>query len=344
MKAAVLHAPGQIRVVDAPDPMIQEPSDALVRVLLCCLCGSDLHPYRSRSTAPVGKWMGHEFVGVIEETGADVARLRRGDVVIAPFGWSDGTCDRCRDGLPSSCRRGGFWGASGAPGAQAEAVRVPLADGTLVKAPVTEHSALLPSLLTLCDVFGTGHHAAVKGGVGPDAVVTVVGDGAVGLLAVLSCRLLGASRIILMGRHRPRTALGVEFGATDVVVERGQEGIERVMDLTRGAGSRVVIEAVGSLPAYEQALGIVRPGGVISRVGLPQYDEAPVGLRMFVPNITLTGGTAQVRAYIEHLLPSVLDGVVDPGRVFDRTLALDDAAAAYRAMDTRASLKVLLKP
>jgi threonine dehydrogenase-like Zn-dependent dehydrogenase len=230
-------------------------------------------------------------------------------------------------------------------GLQAEATRVPLADGTVVKLPAAADSALIPSLLTLADVYGTGWHAAVRGGVGPGTTVTVIGDGAVGLLAVLSARQLGAERIVLMGRHTARTDLGREFGATDVVAERGDEGIAAVRELTGGHGSHVVLEAVGHLPAYEQAYGIVRPGGTISRVGVPQYEEAPVGFAsLFGKNVTLTGGPAPVRAYVEHLLPAVLDGTVQPGRVFDTELDLDQAAEGYRAMDERRSLKVLLRP
>ncbi len=222
---------------------------------------------------------------------------------------------------------------------------MPLADGTLVPVPVGEDTELLPSLLTLSDVYGTGYHAALKGGVSERTTVTVIGDGAVGLLAVLSARQLGAERIILMGRHQDRTDLGREFGATDVVAERGAEGIARVRDLTGGDGTQVVLEAVGHLPAYEQAVGVVRPGGVISRVGAPQYEQAPVGFgSLFGGNITLTGGPAPVRAYIERLLPAVLTGTVDPGKVFDSTVALDGVPDGYRAMDERRALKVLVRP
>jgi len=289
--------------------------------------------------------MGHEFIGVVEDTGSDVATLQRGDLVIAPFAWSDNTCEFCREGLHTSCRNGGFWAAGGIGGGQAEAVRVPLADGTLVKAPVGEDSALIPSLLTLSDVFLTGHHAAVKAGVDPRTTVTVIGDGAVGLSAVLAAKRLGAERIILMGRHTDRTDLGREFGATDVVAERGAEGVERVRQLTGGDGTHTVLECVGHMPAYEQAVGVVRAGGVISRVGVPQYEEAPVGFgSLFGRNITLTGGPAPVRAYIEELLPEVLDGRIEPGRVFDRTVDLDGVPDGYRAMDARDALKVLVQP
>jgi threonine dehydrogenase-like Zn-dependent dehydrogenase len=336
---------GDVRVVDVPDPVIEQPSDAVVRVVRACVCGSDLHPYHSMPATDGGTPMGHEFVGVVEEVGAEVSTLTTGDLVIAPFAWSDGTCEFCREGLHTSCVRGGFWAANGIGGGQAESVRVPFADGTLVKVPAGADTALLPSLLTLSDVYGTGYHAAVRGGVTKGSTVTVIGDGAVGLLAVLSAKQLGAEQIVLMGRHRDRTDLGREFGATDVVAERGDEGIAKVRELTGGHGSRVVIEAVGHMPAYDQAVGVVRPGGVISRVGVPQYDEAAVGFgSLFGPNITLTGGPAPARAYIETLLPAVLDGTVQPGRVFDRLVKLEDTADGYRDMDERTALKVLVQP
>jgi threonine dehydrogenase-like Zn-dependent dehydrogenase len=340
-----MYGAGDVRVIDVPDPIVKEPTDAIVRVVRACVCGSDLHPYHSMAAAPDGSSMGHEFVGVVEEVGADVRTVKVGDFVIAPFAWSDGSCDFCREGLHTSCRHGGFWNVAGVGGGQAEAVRVPLADGTLVAVPVEETSPLIPSLLTLSDVYGTGYHAAVKANVNPRTTVTVIGDGAVGLLAVLSARQLGAERVILMGRHTVRTDLGREFGATDVVAERGEEGIAKVRDLTGGDGTHVVLEAVGHMPAYEQAVGVVRAGGVISRVGVPQYEAAPVGFgSLFGPNITLTGGPAPARAYIETLLPGVLNGIVNPGRVFDREVALEDVADGYRAMDNREALKVLVRP
>jgi len=340
-----MYGAGDVRVEDVPDPKLEQPTDALVRVVRACICGSDLHPYHSMPASEQGSPMGHEFIGVVEDTGSDVATLQRGDLVIAPFAWSDNTCEFCREGVHTSCRNGGFWAAGGIGGGQAEAVRVPLADGTLVKAPVGEDSALIPSLLTLSDVFLTGHHAAVKAGVDPRTTVTVIGDGAVGLSAVLAAKRLGAERIILMGRHTDRTDLGREFGATDVVAERGAEGVERVRQLTGGDGTHTVLECVGHMPAYEQAVGVVRAGGVISRVGVPQYEEAPVGFgSLFGRNITLTGGPAPVRAYIEELLPEVLDGRIEPGRVFDRTVDLDGVPDGYRAMDARDALKVLVQP
>jgi threonine dehydrogenase-like Zn-dependent dehydrogenase len=340
-----MYGAGDVRVENVPDPTLQAPTDALVRVLRACICGSDLHPYRSMPASAQGTPMGHEFLGVVEEVGSDVSTLTRGDVVIAPFAYSDNTCEFCREGLHTSCRQGGFWASGGVGGGQAEAVRVPLADGTLVKAPVGEDSALIPSLLTLSDVFLTGHHCAVEAGVNSRTTVTVIGDGAVGLSAVLAAQRLGAERIILMGRHKDRTDLGREFGATDVVAERGEEGIERLRELTDGDGTHTVLEAVGHKDAYETAVGVVRAGGVISRVGVPQYEEAPVGFAsLFGRNITLTGGPAPVRAYIEELLPDVLEGRLQPGRVFDRTVGLDEVPDGYRAMDAREALKVIVRP
>jgi len=344
MKAAHMFGAGDVRVVDAPDPQIQDPTDVIVRVTAACVCGSDLHPYHRMKPIADGTPMGHEFVGIVEEAGSEVTGVRSGDFVIAPFVWSDGTCDFCRAGLQTSCRHGGYWGSHGAGTGQSEFVRVPQADGTLVVVPGEIDPALIPSLLTLSDVYGTGWHAAVTGGVGPGSTVTVIGDGAVGLMSVLSAARKGASRIILMGRHTARTDLGVEFGATDVVAERGDEGIARVRELTGGDGTHVVLEAVGHLPAYEQALGVVRDGGTISRVGVPQYTDGPVGRTLFGRNVTLTGGVAPVRSYIDELLPDVLSGAVDPGRVFDTEMALDDIAEAYRAMDAREALKVLIRP
>jgi threonine dehydrogenase-like Zn-dependent dehydrogenase len=345
MRATLMYEAGDVRIETVPDSRIEEPTDALVRVTAACICGSDLHPYHSmtRDQGPVR--MGHEFIGIVEDIGSAVTTVKKGDLVVAPFAISDGTCEYCREGLQTSCVHGSFWDTQPHEGGQAEAARVPYADGTLVKIPVEADSALIPSLLTLSDVFGTGYHAAVRGGVKAGSTVTVIGDGAVGLLAVLSAKRLGAEQIILMGRHQARTDLGREFGATDVVAERGEEGIEKVRELTGGQGTRIVLEAVGHMPAYEQAYGIVRPGGTISRVGVPQYEDAPVGFgSLFGKNITLTGGPAPTRAYIEELMPDILDGTISPGKVFDATTDLDGVPAGYKAMDERSSLKVLVKP
>ncbi|MGZ4493285.1 MAG: zinc-dependent alcohol dehydrogenase family protein [Nocardioides sp.] len=345
MRATLIYGAGDIRVEDVPDPVIKEPTDALVRITTACICGSDLHPYGAMPASDEPARIGHEFIGIVEDTGSDVTTVTKGDLVVAPFAYSEGTCRYCREGLHTSCVHGGFWARDGIDGGQGEAARVPLADGTLVKLPVEADSALIPSLLTLSDVLGTGYHAAVKAGVRAGDTVTVIGDGAVGLLAVLSAKRLGAEQIILMGRHRARTDLGREFGATDVVAERGEEGITMARDLTGGEGSKIVLEAVGHLPAYEQAYGVVRPGGTISRVGAPQYENAPVGFgSLFGGNITLTGGSAPARAYIEELLPDILEGRIEPGKVFDRTVDLDGVPDGYRAMAARRALKVLVRP
>ena len=344
MRATLIYGAGDVRIGEVPDPGVQQPTDALVRVLRACICGSDLWPYGSKAPVEHGDRIGHEFLGVIEEVGSEVSGFQRGDVVVAPFVWSDGTCDFCREGLQTSCRHGGTWGRDGVDGGQGEAVRVPQAQGTLVKLPVGEDSALLPSLLSLSDVFPTGYHCAKTAGVNARTTVTVIGDGAVGLSAVLSAKRLGAERIILMGRHKDRTDLGREFGATDVVAERGQEGIEKVKELTAGDGTHTVLECVGLEPALDTAFAVVRAGGTISRVGAPQYQKVSFGFPDFLRNITLTGGVAPARAYIEELLPDILDGKIEPGRVFDRTVSLDEVPDGYRAMAEREALKVMIAP
>lgn len=346
MRATLMHSAGDVRIEDVPDSRIKNPTDALVRITASCVCGSDLHPYRSMAPGSEPARMGHELIGVVEDVGPEVVTLRPGDLVVAPFAISDSTCAFCREGLHTSCahHEASFWDGIDDEGGQAEAVRVPLADGTLVKLPVAADSALVPSLLTLADVLGTGYHAAKMAGVRPGYRVTVIGDGAVGLLAVLSAKRLGAEQIILMGRHPARTDLGRELGATDVVAERGEEGVARVRELTGGQGTHAVLEAVGHLPAYEQAFGVVRPGGVISRVGVPQYEEAPIGFgSLFRHNVRLAGGPAPVRAYIEELLPDILDGTIEPGKVFDVETDLAGVPGGYRDMDERRSLKVLVR-
>jgi alcohol dehydrogenase groES domain protein len=280
------------------------------------------------------------MIGVVEQIGDSVSNINKGDLVIAPFAFSDNTCDICLDGFQSACPHGGFFSAC-----QSELVRVPQADGTLVMAPTTDDESVLKSYLALSDVYLTGYHAAFMGKVEPGKSVAVIGDGAVGLSCVLAASRMGADRIILMGRHTDRTDLGREFGATDVVTERGQEGVEKVREMTDGQGTHVVLEAVGHMPAYEQAYGVVRSGGVISRVGVPQYEEAPVGfMSLFGRNITLTGGPAPVRAYLEQGLADVVEGRIDPGRLFDVTLPLDEAPRGYELMDSRKAIKVMLRP
>ncbi|MEU1326404.1 zinc-dependent alcohol dehydrogenase family protein [Streptomyces microflavus] len=347
MRATVIHAPHDIRVEEVPDPAIRQPTDAVVRVLRACICGSDLWAYRGESARQPGQRIGHEFLGVVEETGAGVGGFAVGDLVVAPFVWSDGTCAYCADGLTTSCHEGGFWGSVGSDGGQGEAVRVPYADGTLVKLPAAAASddRLLTALLALSDVLGTGHHAALGAGVTKGSTVAVVGDGAVGLCGVLAARRLGAERIIALGRHTARTDIARRFGATDVVAERGEAALAAVRELTRGEGAHSVIEAVGTEQSMRTALDIVRDGGAIGYVGVPHGSASGVDLGvMFDRNIALRGGVAPVRTYIPELLPDVLDGTIDPSPVFDLSIGLDEVPAGYRAMDGRTALKVLITP
>lgn len=344
MRATVMYEAGDVRVENVPDPVIKEPTDAIVRVTSACICGSDLWPYESMPYKDGGRRMGHEFIGIVEDVGRDVSVLQRGDLVVAPFVWADNTCDFCREGLQTSCRHGGGWGAPGVDAGQGEAVRVPQAQGTLVKLPVAGDCALMPSLLTLSDVFCTGHHGALTARVRPGSSVTVIGDGAVGLCAVLAAKRLGAEQIILNGRHVDRTDLGREFGATDVVAERGEEAVAKVRELTGGDGTHAVIECVGTEQSLVTAIGAVRDGGAISRLGVSQYTQVPMGFGTLMRNITLTGGVAPARAYIEVLMPDVLAGIVEPGRVFDRTIDLDGTPDGYRAMADRDAVKVLIRP
>jgi hypothetical protein len=282
--------------------------------------------------------MGHEFIGVVEAVGSDVRTIQAGELVLSPFLWSDGTCVFCREGLPSECLHGGRYGWDDVDGGQGEAVRVPQADGTLVALPVAEDDALMPSLLTLADVMGTGHHAAVAADVGAGKTVAVVGDGAVGLCGVIAAKRLGAEQIVLLGNNAERIALGQEFGATDAVRERGDGAVERVRELTGGFGAHSVLECVGLEQAIVTALEIARPGGAIGRVGIPEHDTTPTSIA-FWKNASMAGGPAPVRAYIEALLPDVLEGRIEPGRVFDRTAALDEVPDGYRAMNNREVLK-----
>jgi threonine dehydrogenase-like Zn-dependent dehydrogenase len=342
MRAALFVEPHQVQVGDRPDPAIAEPTDAVVRVVLACVCGSDLWYYRGDSPFEPGP-IGHEFVGVVEDVGAEVRNVSKGDFVIAPFAFSDGICPHCRHGMTSACVAGGFYPSEG-EGGQGEAVRVPLADSTLVAVPGSGHSdEMMRSLLTLSDVFATGHHAALNAGVIPGATIAVVGDGAVGLCGVLAAARLGAERIILLGRHTDRTDLGRDFGATDVVAERGDEAVEKVLELTGGDGAHGVLECVGLAESMATAIGITRPGGSVGRVGVPQDGSIPGGAS-FGKNIAIRGGVAPARAYIEELLPDVLEGRLQPGRVFDRTVDLDGVPDGYRAMDGREALKVMITP
>jgi threonine dehydrogenase-like Zn-dependent dehydrogenase len=344
MRATVMHAAGDVRIENVPDPSIVEPTDAIIRVTRACICGSDLWPYASMEPSETGQSMGHEAIGVIEEIGADVRAVKRGDLVVMPFAISDGTCEFCDEGLTTACVHVGFFGNNGMNGAQADALRIPYADGTLYPLPVGEDDALMPSLLTLSDVMGTGHHAAVVAKVALGKRVAVVGDGAVGLCGVIAAKRLGAEQIIVLGRHPDRIALARDFGATDVVSERGAEAVERVKELTGGYGVHSVLECVGLDQAVETAVEITRPGGAVGRVGVPQHQAIPGAEPSFYGNITVGGGPAPVRAYIEDLLPDVLEGRIEPGRVFDRTVDLDGVPDGYRAMNERESIKVMIKP
>jgi threonine dehydrogenase-like Zn-dependent dehydrogenase len=344
VRATIMYAAGDVQVQQVPDPSITQPTDAIIRVVRACICGSDLWPYNSMERSEAGQSMGHEAIGVVEDIGADVRTLERGDLVVMPFAISDGTCEFCHEGLNTACVHVGFFGNNGTNGAQAEALRVPFADGTLHPLPVDEDDALMPSLLTLSDVMGTGHHAAVVSKVGPGRKVAVVGDGAVGLCGVIAAKRLGAEQIIMMGRHDDRIALAREFGATDVVSERGADAVERVKELTGGHGVHSVLECVGLDQAVETSVEIARPGGAVGRVGVPQHELLPGATTSFFKNVTIGGGPAPVRAYIDELLPDVLEGRIEPGRVFDRNVDLDGVPDGYRAMDERESIKVRVTP
>jgi threonine dehydrogenase-like Zn-dependent dehydrogenase len=345
MRATVMYKAHDVRIENVPDARIQNATDAVIRITRACICGSDLWPYNDLPPTPDGRIMGHEAIGVVEEVGSEVRRVKRGQLVVMPFAFSDGICIFCEEGLQTACVHGGFFGnGAGNGGAQAEALRIPLADGTLFPLPVGPDDALMPSLLTLSDVMGTGHHAAVTAKVGPGKIVAVVGDGAVGLCGVIASKRLGAEQIIIMGRHPDRIALAKAFGATDVVSERGDEAIERVRELTAGVGAHSVLECVGSEQATATAVSIARPGGGVGRVGVPHYAGIPGGAETFYRNISIAGGPAPVRAYIAELLDDVMEGRIEPGRVFDRTVGLDAVPDGYRAMNEREALKVMVRP
>lgn len=348
MLATIIHGERDIRVEERPKPEVVEPTDAIVRIVASCVCGSDLWAYRGVRDVPEPKAIGHEFVGVVESIGSGVATVNVGDFVISPFTSSDGTCPSCLHGMQATCDHLAFFGDKDSngvelPGGQGEYARVPFADGTLVAVPAGFDEALVPSLLTLSDVMSTGHHAAVSAGVGPDTTVVVVGDGAVGLCAVLAASRLGAKRIIAMSRHADRQALARTFGATDIVEERGRAAGDTIRTLLGGVLADSVIEAVGTKESMEQALASVRPGGKLGYVGVPAGgSELPIGL-LFAKNISVAGGMAPARAYIPELLEDVLSGAINPGLVFDLELPLSEAAEAYAAMDERRAIKSLLR-
>ena len=344
MRATILYGAGDVRIENVPDATLVHDTDAVIRIVRTCICGSDLWPYQSMPPNATGLRIGHEAIGVVEAIGSEVRRVRVGDCVIMPFSYSDGTCVFCDERMHTSCVQGGLFGMGPVAGAQAEAVRVPLADGTLYPIGAQADEALVASLLTLSDVMGTGHHAARVAQVAPGKTVAVVGDGAVGLCGVIAARRLGAERILLLGRHADRTALGLEFGATEIVSERGDEAIERVRELTHGFGAHSVLECVGHGEAMRTAILIARPGGHVGRVGVPKEPVLPESMPAFLRNVTVGGGIAPARAYIEELLPDVLEGRITPGRVFDRTTGLDGVPEGYLAMHERRALKVMIAP
>jgi threonine dehydrogenase-like Zn-dependent dehydrogenase len=340
VRGAVMYAPGDIRVEERPDPQIRKATDAIIRLSATCVCGSDLWPYRGIESVDGPAPMGHEYAGVVEEVGSDVRHVKPGQFVVGSFFASDNTCEICRAGYQSSCvHREGV----GAEGAQAELLRVPLADGTLVATPHVPAADLIPSLLAASDVLGTGWFGAVAAEAGPGKTVAVVGDGAVGLLGVLAAQQLGAERIIAMSRHEPRQKLALEFGATDIVTERGDEGVAAVKDLTNGLGAHSVIEAVGTQESMMQAIGSTRPGGHVGYVGVAHGVELP-GEELFFSHVHLHGGPAPVRRFLPELIDLIWNRRIDPGKVFDLSLPLDQAADGYQAMDTRQAIKVLLRP
>jgi threonine dehydrogenase-like Zn-dependent dehydrogenase len=349
MRATVIHGPNDIRLDEVADPVLSTGGDAIVRVVAACVCGSDLWPYRGVIPTHKPHRIGHEFVGVVEAVGDQVERITVGDFVIAPFYDCDMTCVNCLNGVSTSCLNGGWWGADDrtgafADGAQGELVRVPHADGSLVATPSHPDESQVPGLLTLADVMGTGHHAAVSAGVTSGSTVVVVGDGAVGLCAVLASRRLGASRIVAMSRHADRQALAREFGATDIVEERGDAGVARIKELFDGIGANCVLECVGTEESMDQAIRSTRPGGMVGYIGSPNGgSELPIR-PLFNRNVGVNGGVAPVRNYIEELLPEVWAGDINPDRVFDLEIPLAEVAEAYAAMDERRAIKVLLRP
>jgi threonine dehydrogenase-like Zn-dependent dehydrogenase len=338
MRATIMHAPGDVRVEERDKPTIQQPTDAIIKLVAACVCGSDLWPYRGADSLDGPVPMGHEYVGIVEEVGADVKNVRIGQFVVGSFFASDNTCEICRSGYQSGCIH-----REGVGGAQAEYMRVPLADGTLVATPEMPDADKIPSLLAASDVLGTGWFGAKAAEAGPGKTVAVVGDGAVGLLAILAAKQMGAERIIAMSRHASRQALAREFGATDVVEERGDEGVAKIKELTNGLGAHSVIEAVGTQESMMQAIRATRAGGHVGHVGVSHDVELP-GLELFFSHVHLHGGPAPVRNYLPELIDLILRGEINPGKVFDVELPLDEAAEGYKAMDERRAIKVLLRP
>lgn len=343
MKATVMYGAGDVRVENVPDAQIKESTDALVVVTRAAICGSDLWPYKNMKPSEVGNRMGHEFIGIVEAVGKDVHKIKVGELVAVPFAWSDGTCEFCQQGLQTSCLHGGWWGGTKQDGGQGEAARVPQADGTLYPLPVGRDHALMPSLLTLTDVMATGHHAAVSAKVSRGKITAVVGGGAVGLCGVIAAKRLGAEQIIFLDRHADRIALAKEFGATDIVSERGEAAIERTLALTNGLGAHSVLECVGYDESTRTALSIARAGGAVGRVGVPQDETMPVARPAFYKNITISGGPAPARAYFDELLPDVMEGRIQPGKVFDFAGDINKVPDGYRAMNERKAIKAIIE-
>ncbi|MFC9454189.1 zinc-dependent alcohol dehydrogenase family protein [Streptomyces sp. NPDC056983] len=340
MRGAVLHAPGDVRFEERNDPKIINPTDAVIRTVATCVCGSDLWDYRGINPVEQPTAFGHEYVGIVEEVGGDVTTIKPGQFVIGSFFASDNTCPNCRNGYQTNCLHREFVGTEGC---QAERIRIPLADGTLVATPTQPDQEHIASLLACSDVMGTGWYAAMAAQVQAGDTVAVVGDGAVGLCAVIAAKELGAERIIAMSRHEPRQKLAREFGATDIVAERGEEGVARIKEMTGGIGADRVLECVGTAQSMQQALHSTRPGGNVGFVGVP-HGVAIDGEELFYSHVGLRGGPAPVREFLPDLIDRVLSGRINPGKVFDLTLPLDQVADAYQAMDERRAIKVLLKP
>jgi threonine dehydrogenase-like Zn-dependent dehydrogenase len=336
----MMYGPGDVRVEERPDPVLHKPTDAIIRLSATCVCGSDLWAYRGTDQVDGPAPMGHEYAGVVEEVGSEVSTVKPGDFVIGSFFASDNTCEICQAGYQSSCIHRE---PVGAIGTQAELARIPLADGTLVATPGIPDADLVPSFLAASDVLGTGWFAAVAAAAGPGKTVAVVGDGAVGLLGVLAARQLGAERIIAMSRHEPRQQLALEFGATDIVTERGDDGVARIKEMTGGYGAHSVIEAVGTQESMMQAIRSTRPGGYVGYVGVAHDVELP-GQELFFSHVHLHGGPAPVRRFLPELIDLIWQRKINPGKVFDLTLPLDQAADGYRAMDERRAIKALLRP
>ncbi|ADB35836.1 Alcohol dehydrogenase GroES domain protein [Kribbella flavida DSM 17836] len=343
MRATTIHAPFDVRLSEVPDPVIEQPTDAVVRIVAGCICGSDLWSYRGENAITPGSRIGHELVGIVEQTGSDVRTVRPGDFVVVPFVASDGTCPNCRAGYQSVCQNLVGIGGRTNDGGQGEYARIPYADGTLVATPEVPDDALVPSLLTLSDVMGTGWHAARAAGVRAGHTVVVVGDGAVGLCGVLAAARMGAERVVALSRHQPRQKIAREFGATHVIAERGEAAEAAVLELTDGVGADAVLECVGTDQSFATAFAVARAGATVGFVGIPHGVEVPIRT-MFQRNVGLAGGVAPVRAYLPELMTDVLAGAINPGLVFDEVRPLSEVAEGYRSMHERRAIKTLLRP